>query len=85
MLDALDCDVDVENYPRVMYEAGRETEPKPHRQHEEEYPQGLEYTPDRGEQHMREVETDQLERIGARHSPEGDRRRVVEHTHARAG
>ena len=29
MLGAVDCDVDVENYPRVMYEAERETEPKP--------------------------------------------------------
>jgi len=28
MLDALECDVGVENYPRVMYAAGRETELK---------------------------------------------------------
>ena len=26
MLDALDCEVSVENYPRVMYEAGRQNE-----------------------------------------------------------
>jgi hypothetical protein len=35
MLDALECDVIVENYPRVMYEAGRQKEGAAEQQEEE--------------------------------------------------
>jgi len=35
MLDALECDVNVENYPRVMYEAGRQKDEAAEQQEEE--------------------------------------------------
>ena len=67
--------MDVENCPRVMYEGGRETELKPYQQEEEGYPQGVDQTPERGEQHVMGLEAEQLERIKTGHGPGGERRR----------
>ena len=72
MLDALECDVDVENYPRVMYGAEREAEPEPDQQQEEGHSQGLEQAPDREEQRAREMETQHHGTKGARHRPGGE-------------
>ena len=57
MMDALDCDVDVANYPRVMYEAEREKELEPDDQHDDVYPQESNQAPRQGNQQMMRRET----------------------------
>ena len=61
MLDALHCDVDVENYPRVMYETEREKEPKPEQRQQDESPQDREQTLEQRERQETGLETMHVE------------------------
>jgi hypothetical protein len=47
-LDVLECDINVENYPRVMYEAGRQKKIEPHQHQVGKYQEGAGQPHDRG-------------------------------------
>jgi len=76
MLNALDCDEDVENYPRVMYETERETEPELEQRQQNESPRERGQALVQGEDQVMGVETEQLEHGNTGQDPkEGGSRR----------
>jgi hypothetical protein len=63
MLDGLESDINVEDYPRVMYEVGREKETKPQQQQEEDYQEGGGQLHARGDWHRMVMEAEQREQV----------------------
>ena len=79
MMDALECDVDVANYPKVMYEAEREKEPEPDEQQNEVSAQEPIQSTEQGDQQRIRMETEQQQTIVAGHDSSGEGIHAIVH------
>ena len=85
MLDALECDVDVANYPRVMYETEREKEPEPDEQHDEVNAQEPTQSTEQGNQRRIGRQTEQHQSITINHDVNEEGIQAVGHERTREG
>jgi hypothetical protein len=85
MLDALECDVDVANYPRVMYEAEREKEPKPVEQQKEVNAQEPIQSTEQGNHQSIGRETEQQRSITTGHDANEEGIQAMAHERFRNG